>query len=68
MHTSPQATTSGASDAALNDAVEAVLAAALEAEWAQPRQTVVPLLLTLLTGVLALCFALLLTAGATGTF
>ena len=64
MHTSPQTTPRSPTDASLNDAVEAVLAAALEAEWAKPRQPVAPVLLTLLTGALALCFAVLLTAGA----
>ena len=66
MQASPHATSQGHSDAALNDAVEAVLAAALEADWAKPRARTGPLLTTLLTGALALCFAVMLTAESAG--
>ena len=66
MHTSRHVTTQGRSDASLNDAVEAVLAAALEADWAKRRRNIGPLLATLLTGALALFFAVMLTAESAG--
>lgn len=66
MHTSRHATTQGSSDASLNDAVEAVLAAALEADWAKRRSNIGPLLATLLTGALALFFAVMLAAESAG--
>ena len=66
MQASPHATSQDRKDAALNDAVEAVLAAALEADWAKPRARIGPLLAILLTGALALCFAVMQTAESAG--
>ena len=67
MQASPQATIPGTNDTSLNDAVEAVLAAALEADRGQPRRRSGALALTLLTGALALCFAVLVTADMAGS-